>query len=195
MAAARSPKSKAKKPSKKSVTQKKKHRKSKQRQYEKNRARDYRPRLRLPPGSYMILPVVKKEPILKKEPDLIVENQDVEKPVVIKKEPRELQEKQPVENPPSDGEALSVRYVCLCGFCSGCCLYSPLDLLQVRLQCSTSKTSRNTHTWCSCYGSSFEAFPRSRSMAVVCASQNSGFEKSNQLSMTRSGQSRNFTKT
>ena len=69
MAAARSPKSKAKKPSKKSVTQKKKHRKSKQRQYEKNRARDYRPRLRLPPGSYMILPVVKKEPILKKEPD------------------------------------------------------------------------------------------------------------------------------
>ena len=120
MAAARSPKSKAKKPIKKSVTKQKKHRAAKQREYEKKRPKTYRPRIHLPPGSYMILPFMKKEPVVKKELD-IVENQDVEKPVVIKKEPRELQEKQPVENPPSDGEALSVRYVCLCGFCSGCC--------------------------------------------------------------------------
>ena len=68
----------------------------------------------------MILPVVKKEPILKKEPDLIVENQDVEKPVVIKKEPGE-QQKQPVENTASDSEAPSVQNGCLCWFCFGYC--------------------------------------------------------------------------
>ena len=119
MAAARSPKSKAKKPIKKSVTKQKKHRAAKQREYEKKRPKTYRPRIHLPPGSYMILPFMKKEPVVKKELD-IVENQDVEKPVVIKKEPGE-QQKQPVENTASDSEAPSVQTGCLCWFCFGYC--------------------------------------------------------------------------
>ena len=117
MAAATSRKKKGqeltkKKPMKKSVRQQKKHRAAKQREYEQKRPRgDYRPRIRLAPGSYVILPIVKAEPVVKKEPDISAGNQPLEKPVIIKKEPAELQAKQSMDNTSSNGRALRTEWV------------------------------------------------------------------------------------
>ena len=150
MAAATSRKKKGqeltkKKPMKKSVKQQKKHRAAKQREYEQKRPRgDYRPRIRLAPGSYVILPIVKAEPVVKKEPNISAERTSLWRSQLSSRRSLPSFKRNSPWTIHLAMAGLSEQSGCLCCRCSG--YFSSLVLFQVRLQCCTSRTSRSTRT-------------------------------------------------
>ena len=108
----------------------------KQKGYELNRPQTWRPRLRLPPGSYVILKFSKEEP------DVDLLTAPIKKEPVVKKEPKTAINREPEKTNSQELKALQVSCVIICcpHLIHTVCFHCTQAQILHRSPCATSRS-------------------------------------------------------